>query len=106
MEYIFGDRYMVWPVKDSDAGNNLYVAMLSIQGVQMSDGGNETSYALLVHQNDGRGNVIDTAEHNFMLRVSEDPNAAPVDSRDVQARLYFFRDMARVPHFDNVTRRH
>merc|ERR1719259_313347 len=75
---------MVWPLKDSDATSNMYVAMLTIQGVQMSDGGNETSYALIVHQRDDRGNVIDTAEHNFILRVSEDPNAAAVDSRDVQ----------------------
>ena len=75
MEYIFGDRYMVWPLKDSDAGSNKYVAMLSIQGVQMSDGGNQTRYGLLVHQRDDRGNVIDTTEHAFMLRVSKDPNS-------------------------------
>ena len=62
-KYIFGDRYMVWPVQESDIGNDQYRAMLTLNTVEMTDGGNETTYSLLIHQMDQAGVVIDSAEH-------------------------------------------
>ena len=49
-QYIFDDRYLVWPLKESDVGNNRYVAALTIPDISEEDGGNFTSYSLVIHQ--------------------------------------------------------